>query len=101
MTRQLGIWIGILVAGTAAVPVLAELASGPTHLIVGDRNAVIWHYKVDPNNESSADKSTSGGSPTTPVVVDDLKPGDVVRFSIHQVLHGFTPLQGGAPKLDL
>jgi hypothetical protein len=98
MTRRLGMLIGMLVASTAAVPVLADLLLGPTHLIVGDANDRIWHYKVDPNNEDSADKSISTFSPVTPVVVDDLKPGDVVRFRMPDLTHGFTPVEGNATK---
>jgi hypothetical protein len=67
---------------------------GPTHLIVGDPNDRIWHYKVDPNDENSDDKSSSSPSPVTPVVVNDLQPGDVVRFSIPDLTHGFTPVDG-------
>jgi hypothetical protein len=101
MTRRLGMLVGMLVAGTAAAPVLADLPLGPVHLIVGDPNAQIWHYKADPNNENSADKSKSA-PPATPVVLDDLKPGDVVRFSIPDLVHGFTPVDGnGTEKLSL
>jgi hypothetical protein len=101
MTRRLGMLVAMLVAGTAAVPVLADLPLGPVHLIVGDPGAQIWHYKADPNNENSADKSKSS-LPATPVVVDDLKPGDVVRFSIPDLIHGFTPVDGnGTTKLGL
>ena len=98
MIRRLGILVGMLVVSTAAVPVLADLLLGPTHLIVGDANDRIWHYKVDPNNEDSADKSISTFSPVTPVVVDDLKPGDVVRFRMPDLTHGFTPVEGNATK---
>jgi len=102
MTRRLGILVGMLAAGTAVAPVLADLPLGPTHLIVGDANERIWHYKADPNNEDGADKSSSVFSPVAPVVVDDLKPGDVVRFKILDLLHGFTPVEGNATKkLDL
>jgi hypothetical protein len=90
--------VGMLAAGTAAVPVLADLPLGPTHLIVGDPNDRIWHYKVNANDEDSADKSSSKFSPVTPVVIDDLKPGDVVRFSIPDLTHGFTPVEGNATK---
>ena len=91
MTRQLRIWVGIVLASTAAMPVLAQLSLGPTHLIVGDPVDLIWRYKADPNNEKSVDKSISGGSATTPVVIDDLKPGDVVRITVGELLHGFSP----------
>jgi hypothetical protein len=102
MTRRLGILVGMMVAGTAAVPVLADLPLGPIHLIVGDPGDRIWHYKVNANDEGSADKSSSTFSPVRPVVIDDLKPGDVVRFSIRNLTHGFTPVEGNATKkLDL
>jgi hypothetical protein len=101
MTRRLGMLVGMLVASTAVVPVLADLPLGLTHLIVGDANVPIWHYKVDPNNEDSADKSSSTFSPVTPVVVNDLKPGDVVRFSIPDLTHGFTPVEGATKNLGL
>jgi hypothetical protein len=98
MTRRLRMLLGMLVACTAAVPVLADLPLGPIHLIVGDPNDRIWHYKMDANNEDSADKSSSTFDPVTPVVIDDLKPGDVVRFSIPDLTHGFTPVERNATK---
>jgi hypothetical protein len=101
MRRRLIILVGMLAAGIVALPVLADLPLGPTHLIVGDAGALIWHYKADPNNENGADKSSSTTSPAKPVVVGDLKPGDVVRFRIAGLVHGFTPAQGGTKNLDL
>src|ERR1700704_289737 len=98
MTRRLGVLVGMLVAGAAAAPVLADLPLGPMHLIVGDPMDRIWHYKVNANDENSADKSSSTFSPVTAVVIDDLKPGDVVRFSIPGLTHGFTPVEGNATK---
>jgi hypothetical protein len=98
MTRRLGVLVGMLVAGAAAAPVLADLPLGPMHLIVGDPMDRIWHYKVNANDENSADKSSSTFSPVTPVVIDDLKPGDVVRFRIPGLTHGFTPVEGNATK---
>lgn len=89
-TRRLGL-VAMLLAGSAAAPVLADLPLGPAHLIVGDPNVQIWHYKADPTNENSADKSASA-LPATPVVVDDLRPGDIVKFSIPDLVHGFTPV---------
>jgi hypothetical protein len=91
----------MLVASTAALPVLADLPFGPKHLIVGDANNRIWHYKVDPNNEDSGDKSSSTFSPVSPVIVDDLKLGDVVRFRMPDLTHGFTPVEGGTKNLGL
>ena len=99
MTRRLGVLVGILACSTVA---LGDTALGPTHLIVGDPNDRVWHYKTDANDENSPDKSSSTFSPVTPVVVDDLKSGDVVRFSISDLPHGFTPVTGDATKaLDL
>jgi hypothetical protein len=69
------------------------LPLGPVHLIVGDPKVPIWHYKPDPNNENSPDDKSKSAPPATPVVVDDLKPGDVVRFRIPNLTHGFTPVE--------
>jgi hypothetical protein len=89
MEKLLTKFIGVCVALGAVIAPSIILAAD-THVIVGTQQ-VTWTY--------GGKKST----PSSPLVVDDLKVGDIVEIQIPQgpIPHGFVTIANGAESRDL